>query len=99
MTSLVNSAEGGTNGTTVSTGNSGGASGNAFDALLTTNATVAYDNAHAHSGALSVKFATAGTAANWAVEWTTSMGTLSQVWFRLYVYFTANPAAGFRIWD
>ena len=34
MTQLLNSAEGGSNGTTVTTGNSGGTSGNAFDSVL-----------------------------------------------------------------
>ena len=53
MTLLTNSAEGGTNGTTVTTGNSGGASGQAFSAVTLNSGTFIFSNAWAHGGSLS----------------------------------------------
>jgi hypothetical protein len=93
MATLTNSFEGGTSGTTITTGNSGGASGNAFDVVnIGTNAVTAYDSTHAAHGSLSCKVATASTATISSVEWTSSLGTQTQVWFRAYLYLTANPA-------
>ncbi len=102
MTTLTNSAEGITpSGTTVSVANSGGASGNAFDAVTVTSAgqTCASDNAHVSHGALSIKFATGATAAGTFVRWNTSMGTQTTIWFRLSAYYTANPASSVRLWN
>jgi hypothetical protein len=98
MTLLTNSFEGGTNGTTITTGNSGGASGNAFDVVNNgSGATTAFDSTRAAHGSLSCQIATSATSANSYVQWNTSMGSQAQVWFRLYLYFTANPAANTRI--
>lgn len=100
MTLLTNSFEGGTNGTTLTTGNTGGASGNAFDAVnIGTGAANTFDNAQAAHGTLSNKVSTTATVSSCYDEWNTSMGTLSQVWFRGYYYFTANPAATVRLWS
>ena len=97
MTTLLNSFEGGTSGTTITTGNSGGASGNAFDVInLGSGATLAFDAAQAAFGTLSCKTAT-GASATSSAEWSTSMGTLGQVWFRAYLYFTANPTNQHRL--
>ena len=96
MTVLLNSFEGGTSGTTITTGNSGGASGNACDATtIGSGATLAFDNTHAAHGTLAMKVATVASAAS-HFDWTTSMGTQTTVWFRTYLYVTANPAAGIR---
>src|SRR5258707_3093639 len=98
MTLLVNSFEGGTSGSAVSTANSGGASGNAFDSVtIGTGATVAYDNAHAAHGSLALQIATAGTSAAANAQWSTSMGSQGTIWFRLYAYFTANPGVTTRL--
>lgn len=98
---LTNSFEGITpSGTAITTGNSGGASGSAFDAVqLGTGAAVTSDSAHAHRGALSCHVTTGGTAAQDNVLWSTSAGTLTQSWFRLYLYFTANPAATTQVYS
>jgi len=95
VTALSNSFEGVTpSGTTVTTGNSGGASGNAFDGVtIGTGATVASDSAHAAHGSLGCQIATGATSAQAFCGWTTSMGTQAQTWFRMYLYLTANPAA------
>lgn len=62
MTLVVNSAEGGTNGATVTTGNSGGGSGTAFTSVnIGANATLTYDNSQAAHGALSYHCGNNGT--------------------------------------
>lgn len=90
MTLLTNSFEGGSSGTTITAGNSGGASGNAFD---TVDDSPAYSNTHAATGTLSAKLS-AGTT-NQAMWWTGSLtGTsVPQVWFRLYGYLSAYPTS------
>jgi hypothetical protein len=90
---LTNNAEGGADGVTVTTGNSGGASGNAWDAVtIGTGATVTYDNDHAHGGSLAYKFLSGSTRTD--VNWTSaSVGTETEVWGRLYLWLVANPAA------
>jgi hypothetical protein len=95
MTTLTNSAEGGTNGTTATTANTGGTSGSAFDSVgIGSGASLIFDNTQAAHGGLSYKFATGATAADVNVKWDTSLGSsLTTVWFRLYGYFTAHPAA------
>jgi len=99
VTTLVNSFEGGTTGTTISTGNSGPGSGNAFDAVSAPGGggTLAFSNAEAAHGSLACDLATTGTTGTPYVAWTTSMGSQAQVWFRLYLYFTANPSATQRV--
>lgn len=84
MTLLVNSFEGGTNTTAISTGNSGGASGNAFDVIGSTAPT--FSSTWAAHGSLSAH------SAGGYCEWTTSMGTQTQVWFRMYLYLAVAPA-------
>ena len=93
-TTLCNCFDGIANGTTVTTGNSGAASGAAFDTLtIGTGATLAGSTTHtAHNGS-SLKVATSATAASSFVQWGTSLGTVSTCYFRVYGYFTANPSA------
>ena len=100
VTALVAwNAEGGTNTTGITTGNSGGASGDAFDSVsLGTGATATYDNTQARQ-TLAAKLATSGTAADCSLNYSTKIGTKSQVWFRAYVYMAANPASNHRLMD
>jgi hypothetical protein len=97
---LTNSAEGGTSGATVTIANSGGGSGNAFDGVsIGTGATGIFDSSQAAHGGLAYAFATGSTAALARVQWTASMGTQTQVWYRAYLYFNADPAATVRVLD
>ena len=93
---LTNSFEGGTNTTSISHGNSGGTSGNAFDVVtIGSGGTGAFSTVRAAHGSVSGLFQTT-TANGTFASWTTSMGVQSQVWFRTYLFFTANPAAATR---
>lgn len=90
---LTNSAEGGTSGTTVTAGNSGGASGDAWDTVLSTSGTCAYDNTQAAHGALSLKQATAGTAASIQMQWDTSIASVARVYGRVYYRYSSTTLA------
>lgn len=86
---LNNAAEGGTLGATVTTANSGGASGDPWDATVGTP-TITFDNAQA-LGTLSYKVVAAASAQQ--VAWTsTSHGTQSETWGRLYLWSQAAPS-------
>jgi hypothetical protein len=104
MTTLVNNFEGITpSGTTLTAGaggNTGGVSGSFFDTItIVAGGTLASDSTHAAHGNLGVKVATGGTAGGSSCSWTTSLtgSTIPTVWFREYLYFTANPAAQHRV--
>ena len=93
MTTITNDFEGGTSGTSITTGNSGPPSGTAFDAVnIGTGATVAYSAAHAAHGGLSALI-TEGSASSAYLQWSTAMGTQSQLYGRVYLYLTVAPAA------
>jgi hypothetical protein len=85
---LGNDFEGGSNGTTITAANSGGAGERVFDSVSSAGATVIYDNAHAAHGVLSGKFVCTSFNSGY-VLW--NLESPSKVWFRAYVYFTANP--------
>jgi hypothetical protein len=92
---LENSAEGGSNGTTVTTSNSGGVSGNAFDSVnIDAGASLTFDNTHAAHGGLSYNFFSSSPNDAYVV-WTTSMGTQTEFWGRCYLYITAIPTNTF----
>ncbi len=94
---VSNSFEGGTNGTTISAANSGGSSGTAFDTVtIGAGATLAFDSTRAAHGGLSAKVATGGSAQS-MVQWTTAVGTQTEVWGRVYVYFTAVPSPAVKL--
>lgn len=94
----TNNAEGGSNGVTVTTGNSGGVSGNAFDVVnVGVGATVAFDNTRSAHGSLSYKIATGVTGVNADLDWSGSFGIQPTEYFRYYLYFTANPVTNHRI--
>ena len=102
MTLLKNSSEGGTSGVAVSTGNSGGASGNAFDAVTVSGAgaALAFDNSQAAHGTLSAKYTfPSGVASTAYASWTTSAGSTSPAFFRLYLRHAANPSVNTRVWQ
>jgi hypothetical protein len=96
----INNAEGGSNGTQVTTANSGGASGTAFDSMGTgTAATLTFDNTHVAHKALAYKVLAGSPAANTFATWTTALtgSTVTEAWFRVYLYFTANPGSTLRV--
>src|SRR6266568_2354908 len=89
-----NTAEGGTNGTTVLTSNSGGASGDAFDSVTAppVDAVLAFDNTHA---ALAYKFQIGATSTQLFLQWLAAFSAtnLSYAKIAFNSYWTANPAA------
>lgn len=95
MASPANTAEGGSNTTAVTTANSGGVSGDAWQ-LVTASATcsLTFDNTHAAHGALAYKVLLGATAGESYGEWSTSLtaaATAGPLYARAYLYFTANP--------
>lgn len=92
MPTLTNTAEGGAEDAAVTTGNSGGASGNAFDSVsIGGTGAITYDNEHARGNRA---FKVVGDTANAAyLTYTTALGTVAEAWGRLYLYLVANPGA------
>lgn len=99
MTTLTQNFENGTSGTTITTSNSGGGTNTAFDAVSgpPSGGTMAFSNTHADTGSLSMEIATGSTAGACLVEWQASLGTQSEIWFRVYCYLTANPSSNIGI--
>jgi len=98
-TTLVNTLSTGSNGATLTTGNTAGTGQNAADAIQTGGGfgSVTFDSTHVHSpDTLSCKITPASTTFTY-FQWSTSLGgglnPFTQLWFRQYLYFTANPAA------
>lgn len=105
MPSLNNTAEGGAIGATVTTGNSGGASGDAWDAVVTgANATTQYVETPVLVGKRALLFATGASSVMSYTQWSTK---ISQRWpsgmttnyYRTYLYVTAIPAADRTVVD
>jgi hypothetical protein len=101
---LTNSAEGvtpsGTALTQGSGGNTGGASGSFLDVVnLGGTGVVVSDSTHAAHGGLGIHLTTTATASLCFVGWTTSITgqAAATLWFRCYVYLTANPATNLPI--
>lgn len=99
MTSISWNAEGGTNGVTVSTANSGGASGTAWDTVtIVASGTFVYDTTTFLSGAKSARLATGATSGTVLGQWA---GALQAIWpsgltthtGRRYLRFAALPSA------
>jgi hypothetical protein len=84
----TSNAEGGSSGTTVSAGNSGGASGNAWDAVaIGSGAGLTFDSTQTAHGSLSYNVSTGGSSTTSFLEWTSaSVGTQATLYFRVYVY-------------
>jgi hypothetical protein len=93
MSTRKNSADLGTNGATVSVGNSGGTGINAFDIVnIGGTSAITYDNSRAAHGTQSFKFVPGSTEVT-NLRWTGISSTGCACSF--YVYFTALPAADF----
>lgn len=87
-----NSLEGGSDETTVTSGNSGGTSGSAFNnAVVGTGATVVYDNAQAAHGTYSCRTGTTGTSALAYVGY--NLSSVTTDYCRAYYRLTSLPSA------
>lgn len=97
---LANTLEGGSDETTLTFGNSGGASGDAFDLVLLTpgTGTLVFDTARAAHGSLSARVTPDGTnAALVAWQAASTGGGFTEIWGRVYIYLTAAPIGGCRL--
>ena len=97
MVLLTQSFEHGTNGTTL-TGGSGGNTAGTGDSFLDsvtigTGGTLAFSSAFAAHGLLSAKAATGATAAGTYMTWSTSLGSVTTLYGRIYLNLSAAPAA------
>lgn len=94
MAPLTNSFEGGTNGSTISTSNSGGASGTAFGAVtIDGGESLTFDTSTAAHGSVSAQVACPTSGSSY-VAWTSGIsGTSATVYARAYLRFTGNPSA------
>lgn len=93
MASASNTAEGGTHETTVTTGNSGGASGTAWNSTAiggTDGTSLTYDNTAPAEGTLGYKVVTGSNTDECYLVWSTALGTLTTYYGRLYFL----PASG-----
>lgn len=91
-----NSFEGGSDGTVITTGNSGGPSGDAFDSL-TGSSILTFEDTHPHEGTLGMAQAFAGTSVASHADWLTLGSITTSVWIRTYMWFDALPNANFRL--
>ena len=74
---LSNSSEGGSNATSVTTGNSGGASGDAWNTVVSSGSFPTFSSTNpAHGTGLGYRFETANPVVPLYVQWDTSLGTL-----------------------
>ena len=90
MASKLNVVNGIPNGNTVTSANSGGTSGDAFNSTSSTGAVLISDNTHAAHGTQSVKLSTTSSAIT-SMTWTlTASGTW---WFRIYFWIDSIVAA------
>ena len=96
---IANTAEGGTDTATVTTGNSGGASGDSWDVvqIAGTGGSLTYDSTHTAHGALAYKLVTGSPVGNSILEWTTKLGTVTTVPFRFSAYLSSLPGSTLRI--
>jgi hypothetical protein len=102
MPTLSNSFEGGTNATTITTGNSGGTSGTAFDAVTISGSnTLTYSTTSPARGTLGMAVAIPGSSGNpayatWAGSLITDQvgGTTATTYGRVYLKLPAIPNPG-----
>src|SRR6266705_2237331 len=94
---LFNTAEGGTNGTTVTAANSGDLSGKAFDLVTISDATATliFDNTHVAHGSLAYKYQLGSVAAESYSQWLAAFSATNatRALFGFNCYWTANPGA------
>lgn len=100
MPNLWNTAQGLSHGTTPTTGNTGGSSGDAFDGVnFAGSGSIVADNTHSLGG-MAYKFV-GDTSNNIIVSWITSLApsAIGEVWGMAAMYLTANPTTAMRaIW-
>jgi hypothetical protein len=99
---LTNTAEGGANGTAVTTANSGGASGDPWDFVTRATNTnrFVYRSTGALKGSRSYELATAGTGQAYLAWWfnaTTGRGDQSVLFTRFYGRFPSAPSSNVRL--
>lgn len=100
MTVWANSFEGVPLGAAVTPANSGGASGNSWDAVFSGSGfgTVQADGTHAAHGTRSCMMSTpAGDSVLAQVRWAATIGTLTTSWARGYWWLDEYPAAYYRL--
>ena len=91
---LVNTFEGGTNTTTISTGNSGGASGNAFNAVsIGAGGSVTFSNTTAAGGTLSALLQSGASSAQVGVRWILN-SSQPVIYGSFYIQVAAYPTGG-----
>jgi hypothetical protein len=101
VTNYRNSAEHGTAGATVAGGAGGGADGSVAwnSVVVPTSGTLIFDNARSLTGAQSYQIATSATSSTGHVAWTTNITYATPMYASMCCYFTANPAAAFRLFE
>jgi hypothetical protein len=96
MTQLSNTFQGGTDGVAITTGNSGGASGNAFNNVIA-QGSVVYDDDIIINDSITALLTSATGQTNF-FEWTSSWAGASEVWVRLEGRFSdATPTNNITI--
>lgn len=89
---VSNNFEGGSHTTAITTGNSGGASGDAFDAVtITADGAITFDNTFAALGQLAGKFVTVSSGRAFCEH---NLTAAAEGWGRIYYYHEGNPATG-----
>ena len=79
-------------------GNDGDGADTAFDVVTVgTGTTLQFSSTHAAHGTNGLKVATGSTTTVTYAEWSSLGAQTGAVYFRVYVYFTANPTAGYRL--
>lgn len=96
MAALTNSFAGGSDGTTITTANSGGGSGNAFNLIDLDSQTAEFDTGRAAHGFTSGRFVTGGSSGSPYVSWTSGVSA-NTVYIRAYLYLSAAPASNTNI--
>lgn len=85
---LLNTFEGGTDGTTITQANSGGASGDAWSVapIIGTGVSLTFSSLQAAHGALAMRIAQPATPASTRVEWDALGALTGNVFFRTYLH-------------
>ena len=96
---FTNSAEGGSNNTTVTAGNSGGLSGDAFQATsIVGSGTLTYSSNFSVHGNLAYKYTTTAVTGQAYPRWTSNMGPTAFTFYaRTYLYIPSYPPNTVRV--
>lgn len=98
--SLSNTAEGGTNGTTVTTANSGGSSGDAWASVtIATGGACTFSSDQPYLGALGYKFVVGSTSGKTFFNTSTASPATADRYARAYIYLSANPASKYYLFN